>query len=227
GLGLRVGVVLLVVDVLGSGVLFLVDLLLFAGCELAAVCGTIRLHLLVDAVLLVLTALPDLIVTVMRGIGVVLVLIDLVGKLVLLRVDLLLFGLRQLSAVGGAVGAGFAIDRRFFRLQIGSFTRGQLPALHALRNAVLLVFLALRNRGLLRRCRARRAGPLRSRTAGTAARPAGGWILCQRQCAQQQHCRRHNRPLRELVAHDRISFFCLRPESFGHPVIHKFGEEVV
>src|SRR5208337_1527453 len=190
GLGLRVGVVLLVVDVLGSGVLFLVDLLLFAGCELAAVCGTIRLHLLVDALLL-------------------------------------LFGLRQLSAVGGAVGAGFAIDRRFFRLQIGSFTRGQLPALHALRNAVLLVFLALRNRGLLRRCRARRAGPLRSRTAGTAARPAGGWILCQRQCAQQQHCRRHNRPLRELVAHDRISFFCLRPESFGHPVIHKFGEEVV
>src|SRR5208337_2291911 len=106
GLGLRVGVVLLVVDVLGSGVLFLVDLLLFAGCELAAVCGTIRLHLLVDALLLV--------------------------------------------------------------FQLGGLARGQLPALHALRNAVLLVFLALRNRGLLRRCRARRAGPLRSRTAGTA-----------------------------------------------------------
>src|SRR5208337_2976129 len=229
-LWLRVGVVLLVVDVLGSGVLFLVDLLLLAGCKLAAVCRAIRLHLLVDAlllvfelggfagsqlaalyalgytVLLILAALPNLIVTVMRGIGVVLVLINLIGKLVLLRVDLLLFGLRQLSAVGGAVGAGFTIDGSFFRFQVGGFTRGQLAALYALRNAVLLILLALRNRWLLRWRRAWRAGPLRSRTAGAAARSAGGGILCQRHRTEQQHRCRHNRPLRELDAHDLVSF---------------------
>src|SRR5208283_2390232 len=184
GPALRRGVVLLVIDVLRSAVLFLVDLFLFAVGELTAVRGTIRLHLLVDALLLILelggfagrqlaalhalgnagllifAALPHLIVAVMRGVGVVLVLINLLGHLVLLLVDLLLFGRRQLSAVGSAVGAGFAIDRRFLRFQLGSFTGSQLAALHALRDAVLLIFLALCNLGLLRWCRARRAGTL-------------------------------------------------------------------
>ena len=100
---LGVGVVLLVVDVFRSRVLFLIDLLLFARRELSAVGRAIRRHLLVDAallifelggftgrqlaalnalrdtILLVFAALPDFIVAVVRGVGVVLVVINLLG----------------------------------------------------------------------------------------------------------------------------------------------------
>src|SRR5215467_12224538 len=74
---------------------------------------------------------------------VMLVVIDLVRHFVLLPIDLRLLLLRQLAAVGGAVGADFLIDGRFFLLKIGSFAGGELSALHAVRDAVLLIFRAL------------------------------------------------------------------------------------
>src|SRR6267142_942196 len=138
-LRLRLRVVLFAIDVLRCRVLFPVDLLLLGGRQRFA---------LGDAVLLIFSALPDFAVAVVRGIGVVLVLINLLGKLVLLSVDLLLLGRRQLAAVGCAVCLGFAVDGCFFRFQVSGFTGRQLAALHASRDAVLLIFFALRNRRL-------------------------------------------------------------------------------
>src|SRR5215469_5816019 len=164
---LRVRVVLLIVDVVRGGVLFLVDLFLFALRQLAAVGGAIRLHLLVDAallifelrgfaggqlaaldtlgdaILLVFATLGDLVGAVVRGRAVVLVVVDLLGKLLLLPVDLLFFRRGQRTAVGGAIRAGFAVDRRFLRFEIGGFPGRQLAAFYTLRDAVLLIFLAL------------------------------------------------------------------------------------
>lgn len=158
--------------------LFLVDLLFLVPRELAAVRGAVARHLLVDtlllvlklgglaggqlsaldalgdAILLVLAALSNFVVAVLRGVGIVLVVVDLLGKLVLLPVDLLLLRWRELSAVCRTVRARFAIDRRFFRFEIRSFTGGQLTALHSVRDAVLLIFLALPHRRLRRRCAA-------------------------------------------------------------------------
>jgi hypothetical protein len=74
-----------------------------------------------DTVLLILTALPDFVVAVLRGVGIVLVLINLLGKTVLLLIDLLLLGAGQLSAIGRAICLGFAVDRRFLRFQISGF----------------------------------------------------------------------------------------------------------
>src|SRR5215471_18941565 len=98
---LGVGVVLFVVNVLRSGVLLFVDLLLLALCQLSAVCRAVRLHLLVDALLLILefgglargelpaldslgdavllvfAALANRIVSIVRRVRVVLVLINL------------------------------------------------------------------------------------------------------------------------------------------------------
>jgi len=99
------------------------------------------------------------VVAVLRGVGIVLVVVDLLGKLVLLPVDLLLLRLRELSAVCRAVRARFAIDRRFFRFEIRSFTGGQLSALHSVRDAVLLIFLALPHGRLGPRCAAGRVVP--------------------------------------------------------------------
>src|ERR1700741_540194 len=174
GSSLGVGVVLFVVDVLRSGVLFLVDLLLLARGQLPAVRRAVRLHLLVDAfllilelgglargklpaldslsdaILLVFAALADRVVAVVSGVGVVLVLINLLGNLILLPIDLLLFALRQHSAIRGAVCARLAVDGRFLGLQVGGFSGSERPALDAIRDTVLLIFLPLRNRRLLR-----------------------------------------------------------------------------
>ncbi len=96
---------LLVIDVFRRAVLFLVDLLLFGRCQRSAVSLAVRGNLFVDALLLVLelgsfagcqlpaldalgdavllvfAALANLVVAVVRGIGVVLVLVNLLGKL--------------------------------------------------------------------------------------------------------------------------------------------------
>src|SRR5882762_6340948 len=165
-LRLRLRVVLFAIDVLRCRVLFLVDLLLLGGRQRSAVGLAVRGNLLVDtlllilelgrftrgqlpaldalgdAVLLIFSALPDFAVAVVRGIGVVLVLINL-----------LLLGRRQLAAVGCAVCFGFAVDGCFFRFQVSGFTGRQLAALHPLRDAVLLIFFALRNRRLGLCCR--------------------------------------------------------------------------
>ena len=56
-------------------------------------------------------------------------------------VDLCFFLRRQFATIGGAVIADFLVDARLIFLPMRGFTGGQLSALHALRDAVLLVFL--------------------------------------------------------------------------------------
>src|ERR1700730_11225243 len=112
--------------------------------------------------------------------------------LVWLPVILLLPRGRQLSAIGGAVGARLAIDRGFLRFQLRSFAGGQLAAPDTVRDAVLLIFLAFGDGWLRRR---RRGGRARSRRTGRSR------ILAQGYRAQQQHRCGQYRPLRELEAH--------------------------
>src|SRR6185437_903679 len=148
---------LLAVDVPRRLVLLVVHLGLLSSRQLAAVRCAVRFHLLVDAlllilefrrfsggqlpalhalrdaVLLILAPLSDFVVSVLCCVGVVLVLVNVFGNLILLFVDLLFFRSRQLSAVRRAVRLGFAIDRCFLGFQLGRLARRQLPALDAVR----------------------------------------------------------------------------------------------
>ena len=72
-----------------------------------------------------------------------LVAINLTRHLVLLMINLRLLLRRQLAAIGRAIPARFAVDAGFVPLDMPRLSRRQLPALHALRNARLLVFLAV------------------------------------------------------------------------------------
>src|SRR5256886_2710730 len=123
-----------------------------------------------DAVLLIFAALVHFVVGIVLGASVVLVLADLLGKLILLPVDLFFLCRRQLATIGRAVRFGLGIERRFFAFELRSFTRRQLAAFHPLGDAILLIFFAPRHGGLglrLRRgcgrwcCRRRGASALR------------------------------------------------------------------
>src|SRR5229473_1173890 len=163
GVRLRHGVVLFLVDVARRLVLFLVDLLLFASRQRAAIGFAVAGYVLVDALLLFFAALADFVVAIVGGVGIVLVGVDLLRHLILLLVDLGFFGRRQLSAVGRAVRAGFLVDGRFLVFKVGGFSGSELAALHAVGDAVLLVLFALRDAGirvllgLRRRCSCWRA----------------------------------------------------------------------
>src|ERR1700674_577710 len=75
--------------------------------------------------------------------AVVLVAVDLARLAVLLTIDLRLLLCSQLPTVSFPVVAHFLIDLGFVVFQMGGFARRQLPALDALRDAVLLIFGAL------------------------------------------------------------------------------------
>src|SRR5258708_40085818 len=120
-----------------DALLFIFQFSGFAGGQLAA------FDALGNAVLLIFAALADGIVAVMRGVGVVLVSVNLLGKLILLFIDGGFFRRGQFAAVGCAVGAGFTVYGRFLGFQVGGFTGSQLSALHALTAAALFIFLAL------------------------------------------------------------------------------------
>lgn len=158
---------LLGVNILRRGVLFLVDLLLLATGQLTAICGAVRRHLLVDpsllilqlgrftraqlaafdslrnTVLLVVTALTHFIVAIVRHVGIVFVAINLIGQMILLSVDLLFFCGSQLSAIRCAIRTRLRINSRFLRFQLGGFSSRQLPALHSICDTILLIFFAL------------------------------------------------------------------------------------
>jgi hypothetical protein len=124
----------------------------------------------------------------MGGVGVVFVGIDLLRQLILLAVNLGFLRGGKLSAVCDPVSSGFLVDARLFGFEVGGFTRGELSTLHALRDTILLIFLALRD---VRRSRlALRKG---------------------NRCRHQQRGRQ-NTPLGPLRAHEVLSFiaFCLR-----------------
>ena len=75
----------------------------------------------------------------MIGFGVVLVVVDLLAGIVLLVVDLCALLRSELAAVGRAIVAHFVIDFRFAIFQMAGFSRSELPRLHAIGNASLLV----------------------------------------------------------------------------------------
>src|SRR6266853_5328604 len=115
-------------------ILLAVDLLLLAGRQRAAIRLAVRSHLLVDAllllfelggfsrgqlpalhalgnaVLLIFAPLPHLVIAEMRGIGVVLVSVNLLGHLILLLMDLGLFRSRQFAPVRCSIGARLLVD---------------------------------------------------------------------------------------------------------------------
>ncbi len=74
---------------------------------------------------------------------VVLVFVDLLGKLVLLLVEGLAVLLGQLAVVHLAHVSLFLIQRVFFLFQVAGFMLRKLAALHALMNPILLIFFAL------------------------------------------------------------------------------------
>src|SRR5579864_2323585 len=74
---------------------------------------------------------------------VVLVPVDLARLAVLLAIDLGMLLRRQLAAVGLPVGPNLLVDARLVVLKVRGFTGRQLAALDALRDAVLLILLAL------------------------------------------------------------------------------------
>src|SRR5437899_9668374 len=102
----------------------------FAGGELPA------LNALSDAVLLILSSLANftLGISVLHR-RVVLVLVNLLGHLILLLGQSLLVGSSQLAVIELAHVALFLVDRGFFLFQVGGFTGGQFPALHAVSDA--------------------------------------------------------------------------------------------
>src|SRR5271167_33662 len=75
--------------------------------------------------------------------AVVLIAVDLARLAILLAVDLLLFLRSQFAAVGLPVVVHFLVDLGLVIFQMCGLTRGQLTTLDALRDAVLLVLLAL------------------------------------------------------------------------------------
>jgi len=74
--------------------------------------------------------------------GVVLLAVDLPADAVLLAIDAPPLRRRQRAAVGGAIALDLAVDARFLALQAGRLARGELAALHALGDALLLPPLA-------------------------------------------------------------------------------------
>src|SRR5262249_47491030 len=119
------------------------------------------------------------------------VLINLPRNLVLLPVHLRFFGGRELASIGRAVGTGFRVEGRFFRFQVRGFAGGQLAALHALRDAVLLVFLTFPDFGF-------RLG-------------IGSGILRQGDGSGNQKRSRQNAPLLPLKGHNALLFVLAFP----------------
>ena len=89
------------------------------------------------------------------GIGVVLLVVDVLRGRILLFVDLLFLARCQLSAVRRTVGLHLLVNASLLILELGGLAGGELSALDSLGDAVLLVFAALANRivSIVRRVR--------------------------------------------------------------------------
>ena len=92
----------------------------FAGCHLAAT------DALRYAILLVLTALANLIVAKVGLRSVVFVLVDAAAQVVLAAIDILPLLLRELAAIGGAVRVNLLVQVGFARFEILGFACRQL-----------------------------------------------------------------------------------------------------
>ena len=87
------------------------------------------------------------------GLGVVLVVVNLLARIVLLMIDLGALLLRELAAVGRAIIVHFVVDVRLSGFEVAGLTGSQLPRAHALRDARLLVRFARVDPAHCRRCR--------------------------------------------------------------------------
>jgi hypothetical protein len=152
------------INCVAGAVLRAIDLRVLLRRQLAAVGRPIRMNPLIDAlfaifeprgltsrqlavadpirdpILLIFAALPDLIVAVVGSGGIMFVGIDVVAQPVLLRVDLLVLGLRQLSSVGLTVVTNLAIEIGFPAFERLGFAGGQLPRVDTVGDPVLLIF---------------------------------------------------------------------------------------
>ena len=79
--------------------------------------------------------------------SIMLILIDIVGKPVLLRVELRLVRGGQVAVRPRCAFAVFpGVEVRFFALEVCGFARSQRAVLNAISDAILLIFLALADR---------------------------------------------------------------------------------
>jgi len=74
---------------------------------------------------------------------IVLLVINLPGELVLLMIDRGSIGRRQVAVVGRSHVVLFLVQGAFLGFQICCFPGGEFATVHAVGNAVLLIFLAL------------------------------------------------------------------------------------
>src|SRR5579872_1833379 len=77
--------------------------------------------------------------------GVVLVAIDIPAETILLSVDLRLLFIGEIAAVGLPIGADLLVEPRFLVLQVAGLPGSQRATFHTLRDAILLVLLAVVN----------------------------------------------------------------------------------
>src|SRR5580704_16304004 len=81
--------------------------------------------------------------TVLLNSAVMLLVVNLAGEFVLLVIQRCTVAGGQVAVVRGAHAVFFPVQCGFLGLQISGFSGGQLPALDAVCDAVLLIFLAL------------------------------------------------------------------------------------
>ena len=165
--GLDAVVVLLAIDLAAGAILFVIDLGALLASKFAAVGLAIGVNLLVDAlltifgaggfagghlaaadalsnpILLELAACADFVVAVVGGVGVVLVVVDGAADVGLLAIDLVAFLLGKLAAIGRAIVADLAIEIGFSAFEVLGFAGGELAGLHAVGDAILLIFAAV------------------------------------------------------------------------------------
>src|SRR5262249_48267577 len=112
-----------------------------------------------NPLLLELAAPVDLVVAILLRGGVVLFVVYHVRGAVELPVDLRLFLIGEVAAIGGALGFDFLVDFGLGPLGASGFTGGHLAALDAVGYALLLVVAALFDLvAILRKCGRRKQG---------------------------------------------------------------------
>ena len=115
------------------------------------------------------------------GPAVVLVVVNLFARFVLLLIDLRALLLRELAPVGCTIIVHFVADVRFSVFEVSGLMRSQLPRLHPVRDARLLVSFACVDPA---HCRRRRLTMILGREIPT---------ICARQMlVRSLHCRRSN-----------------------------------
>ena len=180
-----------------DALLFVFQVLGFARGQLPAA-NAVR-----DAVLLVLFALADFTLAVVRRIRIVLVVVDILGQVVLLAIEFCAVGGSQVAIVLGPHIVFFFVQALFLGFQVLRFAGSQLPALDAIGDAVLLIRFALADGRLAGR--SRRAS-LRRGTCRAGLRLRRGALREGGRCAQgrkgnavqQKRSRLHDRILSDV-----------------------------